>query len=225
MCSIDGILLCVFCSVSLITIVYLCIDRVITIKFPLRYPMYFTREKVICINIGIWCFVSLGYVLGHLLFGIKVTFLKGPRFCAFKLKNQPNLILILFFINLMLPACAILTCAAILHHVVHKQIQQVRALEGTTAATWMESIASHKRAFKTIFCMVAGFYVCWSPMMVLELLDYFYGYTYSTTTNAIVYWLALSNSIWNSLVYLPTIKEYRKIFKNVFILKIFSSET
>ena len=66
MCSIDGIVNSVFCGVSITTIVYLCIDRVITMKFPLHYLIYFTRKRVICINIGIWCNVILLFILGHL---------------------------------------------------------------------------------------------------------------------------------------------------------------
>ena len=225
MCCIDGILTAVLCGVSITTIGYLCIDRAIIMKFPLHYQIYFTRKRIICINIGIWCNAILLFILGHLKLDMKVTFLKGPRFCASMPKYQSHLTLIISLVILVLPACIILTCAAILHHVVHKHIQQVRTLKGATAATWMESLASHKRAIKTIFCMVAGFYLCWSPMMVLELQAYFHDYTYSSTTDSIAYWLAFSNSIWNSLVYLPTIKEYRKIYKNIFILKVCSSET
>ena len=127
-------------------------------------------------------------------------------------------------IVVVLPSCIIFTCAAILHHIVYKQIQKVRFLKGTTAASVMESLASHKRAIKTIFCMVAGFYFCWSPFMVLLIWNHFYGYIYSSTAGAIVAWIAISNSSWNPLVYLPTMKEYQKIYKKIFVSKICSSD-
>ena len=225
LCSIDGILYAVFCGVSITTIMYLCIDRVITMKFPLHYKMYLTRKVVICINIGIWCYVTLLFILGHLLLGIELTLLKGPRFCAFEPKSESSLTLIVFFCGFILPACTILTCAAILLHVVYKRTQKLRALTGASAMSAMENLASQKQAIKTIFCMVAGFYICWCPILILVTWSYSYGYTYSTTIDAIANWMSFSNSIWNSLVYLPTMNEYRKIFKNIFIPKMFSSET
>ena len=225
-CRIDGVAVSIFAGVSVINITYLCIDRAINIKFPLRYPLYFTKKVVIFIQVFIWSFVTLIFVIGHLLFDMDISMMEEALICMFKPTYKSKLTIIIIVFGFIIPVCSIFICAVILHHAVHKQIVQIRALQNPITAASHTSLMSHKRAIRTIFCMVAGYYICLTPIMVLVFIwTYLHGHSYSPTAEAVVGWLAFSNSMFNSLVYLPTMKEYRKIFKQIFIPKMFLSET
>ncbi|XP_035827657.1 uncharacterized protein LOC118478330 [Aplysia californica] len=58
------------------------------------------------------------------------------------------------------------------------------------------------RTIKTLMCMFAICYVCWTPAMTLKLLSNVLNIkTYSFETVSIAYLFAISNSVWNFLVY------------------------
>ena len=221
LCHIDGLVQAMLGAISINTIVYLCIDRVITIKYPLYYPIYFTKKVVISIQIGIWLFATSSLFIGHFIFGMEIGMVEYAGFCTF-IPQKSLATLIATVACFGVPVLVLLTCAIVLYHVVHQQIVQIRAQENATAATpATQSLVSHSRALKTIFCMVAGYYICFTPAMVLQLIwVYLYGYTFSPISDGVTSWFAFSNSMINSLVYLPTIKEYGEIFKRIFIPKM-----
>ena len=229
LCSIDGILHTVLSGVSILTLVFLCIDRVITIKFPLRYPIYFTKKKVTLFLVSIWLFIPLLFSMAHWVFGKEIVMVRDAHYCVFAPVNKSVLALIILALGYILPVCIIFTCAVILYHTVYQQIHQIRALENATP-TLMERIMAQKRAIRTIFCMVGGYYICWCPVMVAVVWGYLSDYSFtsnqafSPTTEAVICWFSFSNSLVNSLIYLPTMREYRKIFKKTFIPKMCSSE-
>ena len=226
LCLIDGLSFCTVFAVSLTTITFLCTDRVITIKYPLQYPIYFTQKFVICVNIGIWLCSTALTNLGHFVLGMEIAFSKYSYACAPLQKYRDKTALIAITLGFAMPTCVIFTCAVVMYHVVHQQILQIRDVENSAAASQMGSLVSHKKCIRTIFCMVGGYYICWIPYLIFVLIwGYVYGHSVSSTAEGITSWMAISNSMFNSLIYLPTVKEYREIFKNIFIPKICLSET
>ena len=225
LCLTDGLAQCTLSSISIGLIMFLCIDRVITIKYPLHYPIYFTRKFVISVNIGLWLLVTTTLILGYFVLGMEMTFVKYAYACALSTNYQSKMTLIAVILCFAIPVCVILVCAVMMHHIVRQQITQIRDLENAGATSQMGSLVSHKKSIKTIFCMVGGYYICWSPFMVLVLIwSYIYGQPLSPSVEAVAAWMAVSNSMFNSLVYLPTMKEYRGIFKNIFVPKVFLSD-
>ena len=223
-CTLDGLTQLYLGGVSITTIMYLCIDRVITIKYSLHYPIYFTRKTVTCINMGIWLYIGLVCIFAEFVLGMEMAMMKEALFCCFIPKYRSAVTLMIVILGFVVPAIVILICAVILFKIVRKQVIQIAALEGPDSAPQAQSMMRHKRAIITIFCMVTGYYICWSPLMVLLTWSYFYGNTYHPTTEAVLAWFAMCNSAINSLVYLPTIKEYREIFKQIFRPNIFNSQ-
>ena len=229
-CSIDCIILCTFCAVSITTIMYLCIDRVITIKCPLHYPVYFTKSVVLCIHVFIWLFANTMLIVGHYVLGFEIILIKEALFCSFVPKHGSKLTSTVLILNFTLPVCVIFICAVILLRTVNQQIHQIRALESRMRSLESESettsrmgcLMSHKRAIRTIFCMVAGYYICCSPIMIVLTMINLFGFFFSPYVLAVTSWIAFSNSMLNSLVYLPTMREYREIFKQIFVPKKYS---
>ena len=223
LCSIDGIIMNVFCTVSITTMTYLSVDRVITIKYPLHYPIYFTKKVVLCIHLFIWLFSITLFIVCHLVFGLEITLMKEALYCSFVNESKQNLILLI--LSFILHFCVIFTCTVILLRIVNQQIYKTKALESrmrslenkSGATSRMGCLMSHKRAIRTIFCMVAGYYICWSPVMTVTILIDLFDVSISPTVLAATCWFAISNSMFNSLVYLPTMREYRAIFKKIFI--------
>ena len=224
-CVIDGIVQCVLGGVSATTIMYLCIDRVITIKYPLQYPIYFTKKVVTFIHVGIWFYVTLMLCLGHFVFGMEIGMMKYALFCSFIPKYQSLTTLVIIICVFVVPASIIFSCALILYHIVHQQIVQIRALEVADAVeSGTQNLVSHLQAIKTIFLMVAAYYTCFTPAMVLIWIwSYMYGHSYSPTAEVVTAWFAFSCSLCNPLVYLPTMREYRETFKQIFIPNIFTT--
>ena len=223
-CTIDGFTRLFLSGVSTTTMTYLCIDRVITIKYPLRYPIYFTRKTVTFIHLGIWLVMGLICIWNHFVSGMEMAQMKKDLFCRSEPKYRSTVTLMSVILGFIVPACSIFACAFILLKIVRKQIVEVRALEAAAPSPQAPSLVAHIRAIKTIFCMVAGYYVFWSPIMLLLAWTYFYGNTYHPTTAIVLVRLAMFNSMINPLVYLPTMREYRTIFKQIFIPKILTSE-
>ena len=149
---------------------------------------------------------------------------KEDVFCRFVPKYHSGVTLITVIMGFIVPACIIFACVIILFRIVRKQFTRIRALEEAENSPQAQSLVTHIRAIKTIFCMVAGYYICFSPLMLMLAWTYFYGYTYNPTAATVLVRLAMFNSLINPLVYLPTMREYRTIFKQIFVPKMFISE-
>ena len=191
----------------------------------MRYPIYFTRKVALFINFSIWCSSSVIFILGHVIFEVKIAMMKDALICAFA-PEQSDFILAIIISGFVIPACVIFICAVILYNIVRQQISQIRALEGAASQLPNHaSLVSHLNAIKTIFCMVGGYYICWGPVMIFVWVwSYIYGNSISPKAEAITGWFAMCNCMCNSLVYLPTMREYRRIFKSIFIPKMCTSD-
>ena len=225
LCDTDGLTYTILGGVSAGSMMFLCIDRVISIKYPLHYPIYCTKKVTMCIIVGIWAFVILWFVTSYSVFGMEIA-MRYTLYCTLVPSFQSRTTLMTIVCGFVLPACVIFTCAVIMLRIVQQQKNQIRALEcAVTQASRSQVLLSHMKSIKTIFCMVAGYYICWTPIVVLTWMwTYLYGHIYSPEAEAITGWFVITNSVVNSLVYLPTMKEYRETFTRILLHRSSSNQ-
>ena len=223
LCHIDGLLQSILGGVSIISLVHLCVDRVVSIKYPLWYPIHCTKKVVSGIIVGMWVYVTSSLSATHFILKTKVS-MKHSLYCALTPGYGSVSTMVAVVLGFFAPACVIFACAVVLYDIVHQQRTQISAIEcAVTEASRTQGLMSHVKSIRTIFCMVAGYYICWTPVTILVWLwTYFYGHVYSPQAEAVAGWFAITNSMVNSLVYLPTNREYRETFKQIFLSKLCS---
>ena len=174
------------------------VDRVIAIRFPLKYPSIMTVKTAMFAIAMVWL---ISFAFG----GIYAPEIGVSRFVILSY----CIILLLVTISMY----AYIFCAA------RKQENKVHSLNSSTQPN-VDQQRAEKKAAKTIFTVVGIYGLCWIPMLLLPIIV-------NPSTNEMLFkrcfpWVqtALScNSALNPYVYCLRSRKYRKQFAKLLRLK------
>ena len=176
------------------------VDRYIAVT-KMRYHEIMTWKRARIIIVFIWMF--------SILFASLRLFITDP----FQL---PKLWLVATVITVITPITLISVCYYFIFKAVRLQIRRI-SLQGTFNPNEVIIQVKNRRAACTIGIIVGVFTICWSPSLVISLVQFFTSdLCKKTRINGYWFWGALaefSNSAFNPFVYCMRSREFRKAIK------------
>lgn len=206
-CKLDVFFLHVFCGSSIVIMSTLTLVKFCTIAAPFKYSFLEKYGKFVCILIVIYI-ISLSF---EILIRNVVEYDQSSRICQYIYQFNVSSIIICFT-ALIFPLCVTIISDIGLFLITKRHASRIIALNVSSIGSLPKerTAAHHWKTIKTILVMHLGFLISWSPyllsVVVLRIItkQLFRPIHYFSTL------LALSNSFWNPIIYLFTVKEFKK---------------
>ncbi len=205
LCIWDGVINNLLASVSILSLSGISLDKMLTIRYPIRYSIFMTQRKTVFVLALIWLLCFAIYIpcvndLQHILFN------QNAYICLAPAIGLAHGIIILIIVQIV-PTITILVSFITIWWTIRTSQRSRRdslASFSPTQKTAMQTIT-------TLIIMSGSFYIMWLPFFTLvpywELVN---GETLSPQSDFVTCWLGAANSILNPIIYIPTITSYRK---------------
>ena len=210
------------CTVSILNLFAISLERYFAVVLPLSYAEKVTIRKVAYVLLGIWIFSFLmAFVPIHVGWNTndgQVQNLKEPWQCVF----EANKIYVLFvsigtyFIPL------IIMCGVYIRvfMIAREQVQRINTLVRATVRMFHENskdprFASDSKATVTLASVVMAFAICWIPYFVLFTIRPFLNHPIDLHLDLFTLWLGYVNSMLNPFLYAFHSSQFRKGFLQV----------
>ena len=203
MASLDNYL----CSVSILQLSFLALDRYISITKPFLYERI-GRRAICFMVLTCWSLPILLSFLPILTKWYRIdledwhTCVKPSSHamghCPFFANKTYSLIVFLFFVASLL---VMLFCYSMIFRVARRQASKIRSLTVGEGNRTEKQLKQELKAAKSIGILVVTFSVCWIPSVIVTLMNPFIGYTVSDIVYGTTLWLAYTNSMLNPLLY------------------------
>ena len=205
-CQIQGYVLHVWGSFSLIIVAATAVHRYFRVVKPVRFRQFFTKTSIILMVIS--CFILSAAVAVGLSLASDVLFQFGPHFlCSLTIpdkKNKRAVALTLYVVVTAIPSSTLLFCYFKVYRVVRKHLTlvmpnlrpQQQLHSDMKLSTRVEEIKTTKivLAITTVFC------VLWIPMCIIAAL-HFSGVLLSRWGHLIFDYLMFMTAATNPLIY------------------------
>ena len=199
-CQMQGFLVAMLATVSLLTLTLVAVNRCFLVVYPHLCRRYFTPRRT-RLMIGLAWFVACCEPLPYLLSGHRYVFHAGKFFCFQVL--EVDFYTLVGYVFVALPMLVLTCCYYKIFKALKKHQAKLRETSRRgdrpgNAAISIEDI----RITRTLFITVCGFVICWLPIMVIDFVGFGQGewllprqvyvmYTYlgqlSTAINPIIY--------------------------------------
>ncbi len=210
LCRIDNFLVATFASVSIMTLTFLSMDRFLILCLPLRYNIYMTCHKTFCILLSIWismmvCMAPILWISGR---GPSSKFYLHAYMCLTDWTSNLTYTLIIAFFVEIVPTVVILLSFIGIYRIA--KVQSKRLTDQEQQTTLSGSFRKEMRIVRTLLLMTVGFYIAWTPYFItVTFWELFTNETVGSTSDFVSSWLGASNSFWNPILYIPTMKPFR----------------
>nr|XP_046916674.1 tachykinin-like peptides receptor 99D [Dermatophagoides farinae] len=228
-CKVSNFIAILSVAASVFTLMAISIDRYLAIVHPLRPRM--SRTATVIIIVIIWIassFLSLPNIICSktIVEEFKngdtrvVCYLEWYDGVSTKSRIEYIYNVIITLVTYILPIASM----SYTYFRVGRELWGSQSI-GECTAKQMESIKSKRKIVKMMMIVVAIFGVCWAPYHIYFLLAHHYpqiiNAKYVQHTYLTIYWLAMSNSVYNPFVYCWMNSRFRQGFRNVFCCTCF----
>ncbi|XP_045120407.1 tachykinin-like peptides receptor 99D isoform X1 [Portunus trituberculatus] len=222
-CKISQFVSILSICASVFTLMAISFDRYIAIMHPLRPRM--GRKATILIVVWIWV-SSVCLSLPNLIYFTTATlsYAGGERIVCYAAwpdgdqgESQSEYVhtVVLMVLTYILP----LTCMGFTYVRIGLTLWGSRSI-GEQTPRQVESIKSKRKVVKMMIVVVTIFAVCWLPyhmyFILSNLMPEIAHYEFIQETYLAIYWLAMSNSMYNPMIYCWLNNRFRNGFKKVF---------
>ncbi len=201
-----------FCVASVSTLMFINLDRYLTLTYPLRYPIFMTLGKVVPLVLCLWSVALILYLLPVLGVGpLHIKFYESMYLCL------PDYNISVAYTAGVLTAVLVIPTGVIAYSftgiflIARKQNRMIHAHNTTNNPTSTNGFSKKDaQIIKTLLTMTAGFYIMWLPWISTSLfLEIATGHTLHPYVDFIGCYSAIANSMVNPLIYIPTFKPFR----------------
>ncbi|UXI14324.1 neuropeptide GPCR A24 [Sarcoptes scabiei] len=208
-CKVTNFIAILSVAASVFTLVAISIDRYLAIVHPLRPRM--SRKTTVNIIVMIWIAGSL-LSLPNIICSktIEEEFKNGDKrvvcylewYDGISTKSRIEYLynVIILLVTYIVPIAS-MSCT---YFRVGRELWGSQSI-GECTARQMDSIKSKRKIVKMMMIVVAIFGICWAPYHIYFLLAHHYpqiiNSKYVQHTYLTIYWLAMSNSVYNPIVY------------------------
>ena len=220
-------------AASVLTLVFISYDRYLKISKPLQYRSRMTTSKSIKIIFIIWLISTAFATYAATPVSGTGGILIDSSHCRTDNKSPSKRVAwgISRCVILFLLVTVMLTMYARIFVVAHKRQKMLRngALSETSTGQNQRSVLRQDlKIVRMLLIVVGAFCLCWLPAAILYLLrNYYPNFTDSNNRslsywyrinifNSLFYFLALSNSLCNPIIYACLDQTYREAFKSLF---------
>ncbi|XP_077992849.1 histamine H2 receptor-like [Glandiceps talaboti] len=226
-----GVILCniwismdvLLCTVSILNLFAISLDRYIAITRPMRYPLIMTTGRASVTLVLIW---SISFLVSFLPIHMgwntsdgRIQNIDSPEKCDFDVSNRTYVLidgLGTFFIPLFIMLFTYFRIFRIAREQVKRICTQTK-VECQNHQMRSHDVDEHK-ATKTLAVVLGAFTICWVPYFILFILRAFI-YDADEEVNYDLYsvflWMGYFNSTLNPSVYTVLNHEFRTAFKDI----------
>jgi melatonin receptor type 1A len=212
-CQFEGYVAIIMAAASTQTLAAMAVNRYVGIVKCLLYRSYFTTKRTICLLVGLWV-SSIFAPFVYLIAGDRFMFHPGKLFCYVNLKAAWfTAFLVVIYVGI--PSTIILVCYAKVFQTISARNKHYRKNQKGGDMVTVEEI----RITRTLFVIVLFYMVCWTPVLIIDLVDTFLGRWAAPRTLYLAYtFLASISSSANPVIYGVMNQSFRKEYSA--ILKI-----
>ncbi|XP_061072431.1 trace amine-associated receptor 13c-like [Conger conger] len=230
--SCFGILYCIILDaagfyltcISIYNVALIAVDRYIALSNPFHYSMKMTTNITLRIIAILWLY-SLIYNMMLLYFNGNIIDIKANIPCGecnVKVNNEWSIID--FIIVFVLPCSMIIILYLKIFTIATKQANKIRSVR-KCPQIHNSSMASERKAAKTLGVQVAVFLLCLVPYYVSAFLNEFLRNRYVHLTISIAASLVYLNSSINPIIYALFYPWFQRSFKLILTLRIFGTDS
>lgn len=186
-------------TASIMNLMVISFDRVLCIKYALRYNQWMTTRKVSAIISSVW------------LYSVSVAV------SSFMLYHKPVFNLIATVVCFCVPLLVITIAYSIVFREALHQMKQIHANTPARYPRRHNSFLKELKAAKTLAVMVGAFVICWLPFIIINTI---YSLCDSQSCPAvkpeiilITKWMHYGNSLLNPIIYTFLNCDFRRAFK------------
>ncbi|XP_006815469.1 histamine H2 receptor-like [Saccoglossus kowalevskii] len=223
-----GVVLCniwismdvLLCTVSILNLFAISLDRYIAITRPMRYPSIMTTTKASVALVVIW---SVSFLVSFLPIHMGWNTLDGnienindPTNCNFDVSNGTYVLidgLGTFFLPLIIMLCTYFR----IFRIAREQAKRISNLPKIDGSNTSRAVDEHK-ATKTLAVVMGAFTVCWMPYFTLFVMRPFIfspGEDVNYDLYSVFLWMGYANSTLNPIVYTVLNQEFRNAFRDL----------
>ncbi|XP_015781284.1 tachykinin-like peptides receptor 99D [Tetranychus urticae] len=223
-CKISNYIAIVSVSASVLTLMAISIDRYVAIIYPLKPRM--SKKTTVFITLAIWIIGSI-LSLPNILYSTTkreyflngdyrdICFLDWPDGPATSSKFDYIYNVIILLVTYMVPICSM----CFTYSRVGLELWGSKGI-GEYTEKQVESMKSKRKIVKMMIVVFVIFAVCWLPYHGYFLLTHHFPEMmeadYVQQIYLIIYWLAMSNSMYNPIIYCWMNSRFREGFKKIF---------
>ncbi|KAL3189682.1 hypothetical protein MRX96_021148 [Rhipicephalus microplus] len=229
-CKVSNFIAIVSVAASVFTLMAICIDRYMAIMRPLRPRM----SRATTLNIAIWIWVASSLLsLPNILYSTTkaeifangdsriICYIFWPDGDTTESHDEYVYNVVILIVTYMIPV----TSMAFTYFRVGRELWGSQSI-GECTAKQIEAIKSKRKIVKMMIVVVVIFAVCWLPYHVYFLATHHHPEItqseYIQHVYLAIYWLAMSNSMYNPIIYCWMNSRFREGFKRVFCCLAFS---
>ncbi|XP_035385021.1 trace amine-associated receptor 1-like [Electrophorus electricus] len=222
-CKMLSSLIVMLCTVSVLNLAFISIERYVAVCHPLLYHRTMTPHVTLLMIAICWSYsAALGIIFMerntlHIEHNSEVL-CKGA--CVTVIGPVTSLILSLF--SLYIPSVIMVSIYVKIYVVaqrqsrsVHNTLSQLSTFRGQPTISKAE-----RKATKTLAVIMGVFLSCWTPPSIYTTYVAFYGYNGPPQVMQAISWIVFSNSACNPIVYAFFYRWFRKALKAILLGKI-----
>lgn len=186
-------------TASIMNLMVISFDRVLCIKYPLRYNVWMTTRKVTVIISSVWLY-SIGVAVS-----------------SFTLYHKPIFNLIATVVCFCIPLLVITIAYSIVFRAALHQMKQIHANTPAQYPRRHDRFLKELKAAKTLAVVVGAFVICWLPFIIINTI---YSFCDPQSCPAVkpevilvTKWMHYGNSLLNPIIYTFMNYDFRRAFK------------
>ena len=175
-CKIGGIINTFFPAMANITLCFVSIDRLIFVNKPAKYQetCRFSRNAITVVYILVHsvCFATIPPLWG----GGKFIHPEGSHTCLVDLSYHPRYGYFAIIYGYLLPSFILLCCFCWIFRAARLQVIKIRSISFSKRHSARRVLRDTKRGFqrtsKTLSLMVVLHFICWTPFIITQLVNF-----------------------------------------------------
>ena len=196
-------------------ILWISIDRVLYITYPLRYPLWQTNTKTFMLIAFTWIFIITDSIL-VIYFG---NILKPGGIC--KMAVIISSLIYNYYLNLQVCTCLFITiiCYILIAKIAHKHSIAIAAQQQPFETLEASIHHRQKKIAKMMFTVLASYLVSYIPQILFGIILLNNRSLFAVTMERVTTLIFYTNSFINPMIYAWKSKEFKTAFKKLLHLK------
>ncbi|EDO36213.1 predicted protein, partial [Nematostella vectensis] len=211
-CQFQGFLVVFLATVSLLLMAGTAVNRYFQVVRTNFYRLIFTPMHTRLLVGGIWVLASIAPIQ-YVAIGERYIFHPGKCFCFQENSFKPSTLFVSVIV--FIPMCFIIASYYKVFKTIQSHKHRVANMQNNADSIAGPNIQDVK-VTRTLFVTVVGFLCCWTPILIMDLIEFARGILFLPRELYILYsWLGLLSTVINPLIYGVMNPMFREEYKKI----------